>query len=221
MFSERVRTVLWWVAALGLIGVAVIYVWPLFSQRRMERVARSFVRAVFEGDGKTFCELILPRDQAALELTPEKCQRLLDEVVLPKFRGCKVVGWDEPHADYRSGFGHTAVNLVCDGKATNFGVNVGWVTGVGGTVSWNNFLKLLWDWDYHRRYGRLSSGYLESCVDGVRQDLDRLERTGIKGWVSIKGHAISWREWLADAERRLAKEREARSGQPTIQKVSP
>ncbi len=94
--SRKVRVVFWWVVSLVLFAGAVLYVFQPFAVRRVDRVADSFLRAVFERDGKAFYEFLHPADKAELELTPEQCQRLLGEVILQKFRRCKVVKWNEP-----------------------------------------------------------------------------------------------------------------------------
>ncbi len=204
--SRKVRAVFWWVVSLVLFAGAVLYVFQPFAVRRVDRVADSFLRAVFERDGKAFYEFLHPVDKAELELTPEQCQRLLDEVILPKFRGCKVVAWAGPHSG-GSGLGYSWVVLECDGKRKTFGINAGDVSGIGGTVGINLLLKFVWDWEYERRYGRWSSGYLESCLEGVKRDRAKLEEIGIKGWATWKGYALPWGEWLVDAERRFAEQK--------------
>jgi hypothetical protein len=206
---QKVRLALGWGVALVLLVGAVVYVWQPFATRRADRVAGGFLRAVFEGDGQRFYEFIHPLDQSALELTPEKCQRLLNEVVLPKFQGCKVVEWARPRMG-GEGYGYAWVELECGGKRSQFGMNAGEVTGVGGTVGLNLFLQFVWDWEFYHRYGRWSSGYLESSIEGVKRDMEKLEAIGIKGWSvwKDKGYVLPWREWLADAERRFKEQRE-------------
>ncbi|MCL6624017.1 MAG: hypothetical protein K6T17_05285 [Fimbriimonadales bacterium] len=218
--SDKVRLALWWGVAVVLLVGAVMYVWQPFATRRVDRVAKGFLQAVFEGDGQRFYEFLHPVDQAELELTPEKCQHLLNEVVLPKFQGCRVVRWEPPIVDWENRFGSALVTLSCDGKPLGFFVNVGEMPGVGGTVRLGNFFNVLWGFEEIRRYGKVLEGreYEEMILEGIRRDKDKLEQIGIKGRATGKGYVLPWREWIADLERRIKEQRETEARVKELEK---
>lgn len=210
--SLRGRRSLGWVVSLVCLVGAIWYIWAPCATRRVDRVVAASARALFYGDGKTLYEFTHPMIRAEMELTPEKCQRLLDEVILPKFQGCKVVEFSKPDMG-ESGSAFVFVTLVCNGKREVIAVHAGEVSGVGGTFPLTAFLRYLWAWDYWRRHGMKVRHELIPEVEGLRRDLETLEAIGLKGWPTGKGHVVPWREWLAKTERRIAEEGEARSGQ--------
>jgi hypothetical protein len=203
------KPIIWTLAALtALVLLAAYFFWP---RRTLADDAEDALLAWWRGDGSTLHGFLYEEEVKAFKLTPEKIDRLHQEVFKPAFasaKGFRIISKKTTRNTMAPSQGICRGEVLMPSGDRFSLTSVANDTGQGGRISLSRKLASAWVYTYRTKNPKApysQANNIRARLIGLERDRPLLERLGIWGQFIIQRPStpMPWDEYKREIEQML------------------